>query len=174
MGYGYLSHWPEHRDTYETNKHGGKWLADELLAEIADKIPRAAAAMVDWASRQAAGGTSVEKPAGRTRPKKSTIKGEAEAKLIGALTKHHQYADGGCLNLEPIGVRELADEAKVAPSTASVFFQNYFKGHVKYRQLCGDQPKLVAALKLLNQEFCPYHLFGRTPPGEGEHNEDDQ
>src|SRR5262249_18814112 len=44
-------------------------------------------------------------PGGRT-PKRSTERGEGRAKLIAALTKHHQYADGGCLNLEPIGNNE--------------------------------------------------------------------
>jgi hypothetical protein len=45
------------------------------------------------------------------------VRGEAEAKLIAALTKHHQYADGSCLNLEPVGNNELARIAEVSEST---------------------------------------------------------
>jgi len=41
-------------------------------------------------------------------PKKGVEKGGAKAKLIAALTQYHQYADGSCLNTEPIGNNELA------------------------------------------------------------------
>jgi hypothetical protein len=99
-------------------------------------------------------------------PKRSTERGEGRAKLIPALTKHHQYADGGCLNLEPIGNNELAKAAGVSPSTASAFFNDKFKGHTKYKALCRDLGRLVAALKLLNDEFAPHHLYGRRPAGE--------
>jgi len=93
-------------------------------------------------------------------PKRSTERGEGRAKLIAALTKHHQYADGGCLNLEPIGNNELAKAAGVSPSTASAFFNDKFQGHTKYKAICRDTGKLVAALKLLNDEFTPYYLLG--------------
>ena len=93
-------------------------------------------------------------------PKKSTERGDARAKLIAALTKHHQYADGSCLNLEPIGNNELAKAADVSASTASAFFNDKFQGHTKYTALCRDAGKLAAALKLLNDEFAPYHLLG--------------
>ena len=93
-------------------------------------------------------------------PKRSTERGEGRAKLIAALTKHHQYADGGCLNLEPIGNNQLAKAAGVSPSTASTFFNDKFQGHTKYKAHCRDAGKLVAALKLLNDEFAPYHLLG--------------
>ena len=107
------------------------------------------------------------------KPKRSTTKGEAKAKLVAALTKHHEYADGGCLNQEPIGNNELARLAKVSESTASAFFKKQFDGHMKYRAICGDTTKLVASLKLLNQEFVPHHLFGAKPPGEGGHDNED-
>jgi hypothetical protein len=103
--------------------------------------------------------------AGRT-PKRSTERGEGRAKLIAALTKHHQYADGGCLNLEPIGNNELAKAAGVSASTASTFFNDNFEGHTKYKVLCRDSSRLVAALKLLNNEFAPHDLYGRRPAGE--------
>jgi hypothetical protein len=92
--------------------------------------------------------------------KRSTERGEGRAKLIAALTKYHQYADGGCLKQEPIGNNELAKAAGVSPSTASAFFNDKFQGHTKYKALCRDAGKLAAALKLLNDEFAPYHLLG--------------
>jgi hypothetical protein len=93
-------------------------------------------------------------------PKRSTERGEGRAKLIAALTKHHQYADGGCLNLDPIGNNELAKAAGVSASTASTFFNDKFQGHTKYKALCRDAGNLKVALKLLNDEFAPYHLLG--------------
>jgi len=100
------------------------------------------------------------------KPKRSTERGEGRSKLVAALTKHHHYADGGCLNLEPIGNNELARLADVSESTASGFFNKQFHGHTKYRALCGDAPGLVAALKLLNGEFSPHDLYGRRPTTE--------
>lgn len=98
------------------------------------------------------------------RRKRSTVKGEGRDKLIAALTKHHKYADGGGLNLEPIGNNELARLAEVRNSTASAFFSKEFKGHAKYRTLCADQHRLVAALKTLNGEFRPHDFYdARTP-----------
>lgn len=101
-----------------------------------------------------------------TKCKRSTGWGEGRAKLIAALTKHHQYADSGCLNQDPIGNNKLARLAEVSESTASTFFTQEFGRHGKYRALCRDMTRLVASLKLLNQEFSPHHLFGSTPPGE--------
>lgn len=94
--------------------------------------------------------------------------------LIAALTKHHQYADGGCLNLEPIGNNELARFAKVSQSTAKAFFDKEFKGHKKYQANCADATSLVTALKLLNQEFSPYLLFGGKPPNEDDRDRGDR
>lgn len=93
-------------------------------------------------------------------PKRSTERGEGRAKLIAALTKHHQYDDGGCLNLEPIGNNVLASAAGVSASTASKFLKDNFQGDTKYRALCRDTRKLLAALKRLNGEFTPYILLG--------------
>jgi hypothetical protein len=92
-------------------------------------------------------------------PKRSTERGEGRAKLIAALTKHHKYADGGCLNLDPIGNNELAKAAGVSGSTASAFFNDKFQGHKKYKALCRNTGMLAAALKLLNDEFAPYLLL---------------
>jgi hypothetical protein len=83
-------------------------------------------------AKQAAEEPAPAPMAGNARPsqKRSTERGEAEAKLIAALTKHHQYADGSCLNLDPIGNNQLAKAASVSPSTASALFDGKFQGQV--------------------------------------------
>jgi hypothetical protein len=113
------------------------------------------------------------------RPKKSTARGDARAKLVPALIKHHQYAEGGCLTLEPIGVSQLARAAGVSKSSASDFFNARFggqekaDGHAKYQVVCRSPARLVEALKVLNGEFSPHDLYGRQPPGEGGRREGD-
>ncbi len=102
----------------------------------------------------------VPAPAPAPGRKRSTERGEGRAKLIAALTKHHRYADGSCLNQGPIGNNELARAAGVSASTASAFFNDKFQGHTKYKALCRDAGKLAAALKLLNDEFSPHVLLG--------------
>lgn len=106
------------------------------------------------------------------RRKRSTEKGEGRVKLIAALTKHHDYAQESCLNLEPIGNNALARLAGVDQATASVFFRQEFKGHAKYKAICADAAQLAAALKLLNGEFAPHVLFGRSPSDERERDEE--
>jgi len=113
-----------------------------------------------------------------TASKRSTVKGEARAKIIAALTEHHKYQDGGCPNLEPIGVRELARKADVAGSSVTDFFNSEFNngdkgGHKKYIRVCQKPSDLAASLKLLNGEISPHHLFGRNPPGEGARDDED-
>lgn len=103
----------------------------------------------------------------RIQPKRSTERGEARSKIIAALTAHHQYDNGSCLNTEPIENNQLARNAKVSKSRVSEFFKEKFEGHAKYKVICQDVTSLVAALKLLNDEFPPHLLFGRNPPGEG-------
>jgi hypothetical protein len=90
-----------------------------------------------------------------TKPKPSTTNGEARIKIIAALTKHHQYAEGGSLNQSPRKVKDLAEKADVARSTASVFFKANFASHSIYRNVfCRDTTRLVRKLKQLNEEFC--------------------
>jgi hypothetical protein len=152
---------------------GARAFADAFAAQFADAFAAQFAAMQD--KTDADKGQPAE-PAGDSTPtkaKRSTERGEGRAKLVAALTKHHQYADGGCLNLEPIGNNELARLAGVSESTASGFFNKQFDGHTKYRVICADATRLVAALKLLNQEFAPHHLFGAKPPGEDEREDEE-
>lgn len=100
------------------------------------------------------------------KQKRSTERGEGRVKLIAALTQHHNYADNGCLNLEPIGNNELARLARVDKATASAFFKRDFKGHGKYKAACADATSLLTALKLLNGEFAPYQLYCSKPADE--------
>ncbi|HYT87895.1 MAG TPA: hypothetical protein VEL76_04180 [Gemmataceae bacterium] len=95
--------------------------------------------------------------------RRSTEKDEARTKIIAALTKHHKYAKGSCLNQEPIGNNELADKAEVSKSSASRFFKEKFKGRSKYLAICKDASRLVGALKMLNNEFSPHILYGDRP-----------
>ena len=100
------------------------------------------------------------------RKKRSSESGGARAKLIAALTKHHKYAEGGCLNLEPIGNNELARLADVAKRTASAFFNKDFDGYSRYRSLCHDTARLTASLKALNGEFRPRDFLNVRAPDE--------
>ena len=105
-------------------------------------------------------------PSRPTKGKRGTERGEGREKLISALTEHHKYADDRCLNQEPVGNNELARLAEVSGSTASAFFKKQFGGPKKYNAICSDVSRLIAALKLLNQEFSPHILFGDNPPEE--------
>ncbi|MBA3482613.1 MAG: hypothetical protein H0T51_12435, partial [Pirellulales bacterium] len=146
-----------HQDTFDPSHHADdKWLTTlvPLWDRLATELGNA-------------------KPSDRAiRPKRSTNKGEGQAKLIAALTKHHQYANGGCLNLEAIGNNELARLADVDQATASAFFKQKFKSHGKYKAACADAGVLVTALKLLNDEFAPHLLFGSKPADEDDRNEE--
>src|SRR5262249_50916216 len=103
---------------------------------------------------------------GAKRPKRSTERGEARTKIISALTRHHRYAEGGCMNTAPIGVRELAEDLEVSPDSVSAFFKKEFGDHASYKRACRDTSKLALWLKMLNGDYSPHPLFARTPPGE--------
>jgi hypothetical protein len=104
-------------------------------------------------------------------PKRSTEPGEGQVKLIAALALHHKYADGSCLNLEPIGNNELARLAEVGTATAMRFFKKWFKGYAKYRSICmRDVSKLIDTIKAMRGEFIPSNEpnYGAAPPAECE------
>lgn len=105
-------------------------------------------------------------PAGPRRKKASTEKGEARAKIIGKLTEHHKYADGGCLNLEPIGSNELARDCHVSKAAVSEFFAVEFNHHAGYKLLCVKDAKTLAMrLSDLNGEQPTRELlYGSNPP----------
>ena len=95
------------------------------------------------------------------RPKRSITNADARAKLIAALTKHHKYVDGGCLNFEPIGNNDLATLADVGKATASAFFDKQFDGHQKYKVACQRPETLTLSLRMLNDEFAPKLLYSQ-------------
>ena len=121
------------------------------------------------------GGGERRKPRGRpesrrsrrlAKAKQSTAPGNAQVKMISALTKYHQYADGGCLNLEPIGVRELARQATVSPSPCVGLLQSeVWRAYQVPNVFCSDTQRLMASLKQLNNEYFPNSLFGGSLPG---------
>ncbi|MGD9722626.1 MAG: hypothetical protein AB7O59_14945 [Pirellulales bacterium] len=160
----------------------GSWTAAEIFNRAMawvqrEKIKVKLAADVQ-AEREAQQSAPASDGPKAVKSKRSTEKGEGRAKLIAALTKHHRYADGGCLNLDPIGNNELARLAEVSESTASAFFNNEFNqgesgGYATYRIICCDPSRLADSLKVLNGEFSPHHLYGRTPPGERERDDDE-
>jgi hypothetical protein len=145
------------------------WLANDL-ALLRDYNP----ALVPDDARPH--GSGPNNPAGeRGRPqdtdppmaksKRSTIRGEARAKISAALTLHHRYADGNCLNENPISVSKLAKTSQVGKGSVSRFFTKEFGGHSKYRNVyCRDLRFLTAALKKLNGEYTVDQLFGGSPP----------
>ena len=71
-----------------------------------DCLSHLRALVLDWADACRAAARLLRAPEGHQdalpwkKPKRSTKRGEGQAKLIAALTKHHQYADGECLTLQ--------------------------------------------------------------------------
>lgn len=90
--------------------------------------------------------------------KKSTQKGEAKAKLLAGLLKYHNYSDGSCLVLEPVGNNELAKIAKVSTASASRFFEVTFGGYKQYAKRCQDIQLLVTHLRILSGDLRPREL----------------
>lgn len=154
----------------QTTGHSATEAAHNKLKLIRDFNRRLTAQTMEGASTSTKPAPTPVAP--ESNAKRSTERGEGRTKLISALTKHHQYADGSCLNLEPIGNNELAKAAGVSPSTASSFFNEKFDGHTKYKALCRDSGKLIAALKLLNNEFAPHDLYGRRPANEDDRDDE--
>lgn len=129
-------------------------------------------AAVSEESIQSASSADSVSPTNSAKVKKNTkpshAKGDARTKLTSALLAHHQYADGGCMNWEPIGNNELARAAgNVSRSSAKAFFDKYFKGHDLYKALCRrDSQRVLNVLKALNGDFAVDELFGDAPPNE--------
>jgi len=112
-----------------------------------------------------AGGGRSPKETVPTIPKRSIKPGDARRKLIPALTLHHNYADGGCLNLDPISISRLARLAAVAKSSASRFFKAEFTRWAHYHYLCLKNSRgLARKIGELNGDHAPRLLYGTTPP----------
>ena len=103
--------------------------------------------------------------------KKSTEPGEARAKILAALGAHHDPQAGSCLEWEPLGVRQLADKEKVAPSSVTGFFTQEFgdenkkRGHARYKGACKRKdPELPRKLiELIGEPQC-HDNYGTEPP----------
>ncbi|QDT51691.1 hypothetical protein Pan258_57830 [Symmachiella dynata] len=163
-----------------THLQGMRAAADSLIAAVDENDLGINGVSAPSASPVKAGTTvgvanpksSVAQSTSEKKTKRSTTKGEAREKLIAALTHHHDYQNGSCLNTESINNNELARNAGVSRSTASQFFQREFGGsekkggHTNYKIICRDPARLAESLKVLNGEFSPDELFGRNPPGE--------
>lgn len=155
---------------------GGAWL-EEIKAAVDSLIDWCTLGIVAAGTEQTAdcpppqvlAESASESPvAASRRQKRSTTRGDAREKIIGALTKHHEFADGSCMNQDPIGCNVLAKTAQVSSSTASDFIKKQFGSHTKYIAICSDLGALIVALKLLNQEYTPALLYGAVPPGDRE------
>jgi hypothetical protein len=121
------------------------------------------AALMTYRSKQL-----TEPEATTKKTKCSTGRREADAKIIAALNKHHDYQAGTCLNPEPIVANHLALLAQVGEASVSRFFKRKFKGYRQYQALCRRSPsELGKSMELLNGEVPPHILYSRTPPGEG-------
>lgn len=107
------------------------------------------------------------------RKKRSTEKGEAEAKLIAALAAHHEYSDGSCLNLDPVRNNAIARVAEVNQGSATHFFKKHFRGRKQYIRICQDPESLSLILGALVRDMPAWKLFGRAPASEGGRAEDE-
>jgi len=107
------------------------------------------------------------------RKKRSTEKGEAEAKLIAALAAHHEYSDGSCLNLDPVRNNAIARVADVDQGSATHFFKKHFRGRKQYIRICQDPESLSLILGALVRDMPAWKLFGRAPTSEGGRAEDE-
>jgi hypothetical protein len=144
-------------------------------------LPWYTASQADEPAKPLEAGREDEESANNTatarKPKRSTERGEGEAKLIAALTKHHQYAEGGCMKWDPINSNGLAEKAKAGKGSANRFFNKWFgsakkakDGYRNYRITCNGKDKLIAILKSMNGDMPRpgVVLFGREVPDEAE------
>lgn len=126
----------------------------------------------DLAGAKSAASTAL--PPVNKKPKRSTERGDAEVKIIAALTQHHRYQvfnlpgerSSSLLHQEPTGCNALARKARVSKSSVSRFFKKWFKGHRKYRRVCKDFNSLISSLKMLNRDWCPWNLYDKEPPAD--------
>ena len=96
------------------------------------------------------------------KQKRSTQKGEADAKLIAALTRWHKYKNGHCNKMDPVGNNELARLADVSIGSATNFFKRHFECHKKYKIQCQNK-SIPKAMEILNSEIRPSILNTSIP-----------
>lgn len=101
--------------------------------------------------------------------KRSTVKGEARAKIVAALLTHHEWKSGHPGKTTPVGNNELAELAGVDKGTVSRFFDREFgdfnnkNGYSKYRIHCQHKDGLINCLKILSGDIRPSILDKQLP-----------
>ena len=105
---------------------------------------------------------NTKKSAG-TRPKKKDWSGS----ITSQLTLHHQYEQGSCLILEPLGVREIHRKLGCPVSVVSDFFKRHFDGHKMYVRMCRDAGTLAKGISILRGDIRPSILFRALPGNDG-------
>lgn len=95
----------------------------------------------------------------RPKRKRNVAQGDARDKIIAGLSEHHKYSDGGALNTEPIGVRELREllEDGVSSGSISRFFKKEFRSHSAYKAMC-VRGEIAFKLKCLMGEVNPQEI----------------
>lgn len=154
-----LYYWFLGRDqlTWENNEQPGHPETRTRVAELKDVYAQTMLAIPGIL--EASGNGEMRRPQGT----RQNLKGEAKAKIISGLTKHHDYATGSCLNLEPINLGQFALSTGVGKTTVSDFLKEQFDGFDQYRNAC--RSGLIGdALKLLNGEFSARILLGNRDP----------
>jgi hypothetical protein len=126
------------------------------------------------ARRSTAASGRVDNP---TKQKRGTAPGEGEAKLKAALTLHHQYANGSCLNCEAVSASKLARLARVSKSTSWAFICKQFGNMSSYKRRCEKPSELAMSLKMINGELTPaildISLATATMPSDPNHASED-
>jgi hypothetical protein len=92
--------------------------ACQRLEQAASTVLEAVGRLTRWRDWETGDGDRLDKvhetsaPKNKGKGKRSTGRGDGRVKLIAALTKHHEYANGGCINLAPIGNKNSRDVRK--------------------------------------------------------------
>ncbi len=148
------------------------------VAEETQPADRAAAKAAGRAGDVVPAG-SPDQPAagGESKPKKtkrSTENGEAPPKIIAALTAYHEYDNGKVFNVAPVVLRELVRLSDTSNGSVSAFFNKEFSGHGKYKIMCRrDRTGLERKLRGFNGDWQDDILYGDSPPGEDNFDDDD-
>jgi hypothetical protein len=128
---------------------------DSVRRKTADHVNRGFRRLIKFAEK-------LKKSSGKrsAKPKQSTARRDTRDVIIAALNHRHNYGRDSGLNLNPVGVSELANILKpLAKSTVSRFFKREFGGYANYEIACRDLSKLENALILLNGDARPRALF---------------
>ena len=115
---------------------------------------------------------SLSKPAsGVPRPledkvkKRSTVSGEARAKIIAGFAEHHKFDDNSCGNCDPIQVGKFAKRIDVSKSRVSEFLKERFSpedgsaAYQRYKSACADPKRLAMDIKAMRGELTPSVLY---------------